>query len=468
MSLSVALLLALFALMIGALAGFLVASRRHEPTAQALTLAQHSSQGEALARARAEEAVSQLQHRLNDLQQALANAEQQKLQRDQELRRLDSLLTEQQTRLAAAQEQLTAERQLLQQADQQFSLRFENLAQKIFEEKSRRFTEQNQTGLDGLLRPLREQLKDFHDKVDKAYATESGERAVLKEHLARLERLNQQISDDAVNLTRALKGDRKLQGNWGELILEKVLEESGLRRGHEYETQVSTSNEDGQRLIPDVIIRLPENRDIVIDSKVSLVAYERYCSSDDAAERERALRDHVQSLRQHIRGLSDKGYTHLAGVRTLDFVFLFMPVEAAFLLAVEADAELFSEAFSRRIVIVSPTTLLATLRTVASIWQFEKQNRNTEEIVAAAGLLHDKFVGFIDNMKRIGHALNQGQAAYEDAFKQLSEGRGNMIVSVAKLQKLGARTRKQLPADLLEPDAAAGDFNEPNDRSPLP
>jgi DNA recombination protein RmuC len=414
-----------------------------------------SSQGEhsaALEAARLQEQLRQAEKNHERLLAEKAEALHQRNALESELRQQSVQLAEISTRLHAAQEQLQAERQLLQGAQQQLGTHFENLAQKIFEEKSRKFTEQNQLGLDGVLNPLREQLKDFRDKVDKAYSSEASERAVLKEHLTRLESLNRQISDDAVNLTKALKGDSKLQGNWGEMILERVLEESGLRRGHEYETQFSSVNEDGQRLIPDVIVRLPEGRDIIIDSKVSLLAYERYCSSEDALEREAALKAHVLSLRTHMRGLSAKAYEHIKEIRTLDFVFIFMPIEAAFMLAVEHDASLFSEAFAHKIIIVSPTTLLATLRTVESIWRYERQSKNAEEIARQAGQLHDKFVGFIDNMKRIGNSLNQSQIAYEDALKQLSEGRGNLVNGALKLQKLGAKTKKQLPGELVELD----------------
>lgn len=374
---------------------------------------------------------------------------------EQGLRSQAEQLAELNTRLAAAREQIEAERKLLQEAEQTLSTRFENLAQKIFEEKSQKFSEQNKTGLDTLLNPLREQLKDFRDKVDGAYNNEARERFALKEQLSRLESLNKQISDDASNLTKALKGDKKLQGNWGEVILARVLEESGLRLGHEYETQFSLKNEDGQRQIPDVIVRLPENRDIIIDSKVSLVDYERYCSEEDPAEKERALKAHVQALRNHIRSLSEKGYENLAGLRSLDFVFIFMPVEAAFMLAVEHDAALFREAFDRKIIIVSPTTLLATLRTVESIWRYERQNRNAEEIARQAGALHDKFVGFVETLKKVGELLNRSQQAYDNAYKQLTDGRGNLVGSTQRLQKLGAKTKKQMPDDLLANDAAA-------------
>jgi len=455
-------LLVPFCLLLGAVFGHwrqsqrlsTLVSRVLELQAQ-LTAHTQSEHDAALERARLDEQWRQAEKNQERLLAEQAESRQQRSRLEAELQQQSILLAETSTRLLAAQEQLQAERQLLQGAQQQLGTHFENLAQKIFEEKSRKFTEQNQLGLDGVLSPLREQLKDFRDKVDKAYGSEASERAVLKEHLTRLEGLNRQISDDASNLTRALKGDRKLQGNWGEMILERVLEESGLRRGHEYETQFSSTNEDGQRLIPDVIVRLPENRDIIIDAKVSLLAYERYCSSDDAAEKEAALKAHVLSLRTHIRSLSAKAYEHIKEIRSLDFVFIFMPVEAAFLVAVEHDSSLFSEAFARKIIIVSPTTLLATLRTVESIWRYEKQSRNHEEIAYQAGQLHDKFVGFIDNMKRIGNALNQSQLAYESAYKQLSEGRGNLVNGALKLQKLGAKTKKNLPGELLDADKDA-------------
>ena len=456
MTLFLICLLLLLCFLLGALLGHWRQAGRTTALRQALearlaaqTEGEHSN---ALERTRLQEQLRQADLTQQRLLAEQDEARQQRARLEAELRQQAVQLAEAQTRLSAAQEQLKAERQLLQGAEQQLGTHFENLAQKIFEEKSRKFTEQNQQGLDGVLGPLREQLKDFRDKVDNAYNNEARERFALKDQLTRLEGLNRQISDDAVNLTRALKGDRKLQGNWGEMILERVLEESGLRRGHEYETQFSTTTDEGQRLIPDVIVRLPENRDIVIDAKVSLVAYERYCSSDDAAEKEAALKAHILSLRTHIRSLSDKAYEHLKAIRTLDFVFIFMPVEAAFMLAVENDAALFREAFDRKIIIVSPTTLLATLRTVESIWRYERQSRNAEEIARQAGALHDKFVGFIDNMKRIGNALNQSQLAYEDAFKQLSEGRGNLVGGALRLQKLGAKTKKQLPGELVDDD----------------
>lgn len=496
MNVFVLLVVVLVAVLVGAaIVHFLSASRLADITrlTQALAEQEKINQAGAIERARLGEKIEQAQKELANLAhlrtaaeqlaareaalrgtheqlEALraekASAQQERAGLEAQVRQRGEQIAELTTRLDALREQLTAERALLQEAQEKFGVHFENLAQKIFEEKSQKFSEQNKVGIDSVLNPLREQLKEFREKVDGAYNNEARERFALREQLTRLENLNRQISDDAVNLTRALKGDKKLQGNWGEVILTRVLEESGLRDGHEYETQFNLRNDEGQRQIPDVIVRLPENRDIIIDAKVSLVDYERYCTSEDADEKERALKAHVQALRNHIRSLSDKAYENLPGIRTLDFVFIFMPVEAAFMLAVEHDPALFREAFDKKIIIVSPTTLLATLRTVESIWRYERQNRNAEAIAKQAGLLHDKFVGFIDTLKRIGDHLGRSQQAYDDAFKQLSEGRGNLVNRTLVLQKLGAKTKKQLPGELVDTGTDALEFDAPEEEAP--
>lgn len=370
---------------------------------------------------------------------------------EKELRERDTRFAEIDTRLRAEREQVAAQTQFVKEQEQLLKLQFEQLATKIFEEKSRKFTEQNKVGMDGLISPLREQLKDFRERVETTYSNESRERFALKEQIARLESLNKQISDDASNLARALKGDKKLQGNWGEVILARVLEGSGLREGHEYVTQFSIKDDDGQRRLPDVIVRLPENRDIVIDAKVSLNDYERYCASDDVAERERLLKMHTAAVRNHIRALSEKRYEDLPGLRTLDFVFLFMPVEAAFMLAVEHDPALFREAFDKKIIIVSPTTLLATLRTVESIWRYERQNQNAEKIALEAGRLHDKFAGLLEHLKKLGDALDMSQDRYRKTVSSLS-GHGGLVGRVETLKKLGAKAKKALPLQRLDID----------------
>ncbi len=473
----------LLAALLGALSGALVMFVARQSRIGALQVEQQRWQDEAQARA---VAAAREQSRLQQLEQelmALASLkalpaelaaaqatlaglkaqEQQGVQRwqqgEEERRRLEGLLrardarlAELETRLQAEREQLDARMAFIKEQEQGLRLQFEQLATRIFEEKSQKFTEQNRTGLDTLLSPLREQLKDFREKVETTYGNEARERFALKEQLTRLESLNRQISDDASNLTKALKGDKKLQGNWGEVILSRVLEESGLREGHEYVTQFSVTDEDGQRRLPDVIVRLPENRDIVIDAKVSLVDYEKYCSNDDEAERERALKAHTNALRNHIKLLSEKRYEDLPGLRTLDFVFLFMPVEAAFMLAVEHDPALFREAFDKKIIIVSPTTLLATLRTVESIWRYERQNRNAEKIAKEAGLLHDKFATLLEHLEALGKTLERSQEQYRKTVSSLS-GHGGLVGKVDSLKKLGAKAKKKLPLEKLDIDA---------------
>lgn len=404
-------------------------------------------------------AQARLTAHLTTQQEQERQAAQRQQQTEEERRRLemqvrerDTRLAELETRLLAEREQLEARMGFIKEQEQSLRLQFEQLATRIFEEKSQKFTEQNRTGLDTLLSPLREQLKDFREKVETTYGNEARERFALKEQLTRLESLNRQISDDASNLTKALKGDKKLQGNWGEVILSRVLEESGLREGHEYVTQFSVTDEDGQRRLPDVIVRLPENRDIVIDAKVSLVDYEKYCASDDEAERERALKAHTNALRNHIKLLSEKRYEDLPGLRTLDFVFLFMPVEAAFMLAVEHDPALFREAFDKKIIIVSPTTLLATLRTVESIWRYERQNRNAEKIAKEAGLLHDKFATLLEHLEALGKTLERSQEQYRKTVSSLS-GHGGLVGKVDSLKRLGAKAKKSLPLEKLDIDA---------------
>ncbi|WP_372878631.1 DNA recombination protein RmuC [Spongiibacter marinus] len=339
---------------------------------------------------------------------------------------------------------------LLKQAKEELSAQFEKLAHKIFDEKSRRFSESNQQSLQQSLNPFREQLKGFQERVNQIYDIENRQHGELREQLKTLQEMNHSISREAHNLTRALKGDNKAQGNWGEVILERVLEESGLRKGHEYDTQQSFTDEQGRRRQPDVIVHLPDDKDIIIDAKVSLIAYERYCSSEDDSERSAALKEHIQSVRQHIGGLSTKAYQHIEGLRTLDFVFIFIPVEAAFMAAFEHDPELFRSAYEQNIVVVGPTTLLATLRTVQSIWRYERQNRNAEKIAREAGALHDQFVLVSESLEDLGKHLDRGQQAYEKTLKRMTEGRGNVVGRIARLEALGAKVKKQIPAALSD------------------
>lgn len=337
----------------------------------------------------------------------------------------------------------------LVQLKEQMNKDFENLANKIFEDKSEKFSAQNKTSLDIILNPLKEKIKDFEDKVQKHYDDESREKASLKQQISMLHDLNQQMSKEAHNLTKALKGDSKAQGNWGEFILESVLEKSGLVKDREYVVQASYMAEDGKRYQPDIVINLPESKSIIVDSKVSLVAYEKFIAADDDTVKALAIKEHLQSLRNHLKGLGDKNYQKLYGLQSLDFVLLFIPIEPAFALAVQQDAQLFNDAFERNIVIVSPSTLLATLRTIASIWRQENQNKNAFEIANKAGDLYDKFNGFIEDMLDLGKKMDQSKNSYVDAMKKLVDGRGNLINKVEDLKKMGAKASKSLPQNLL-------------------
>ncbi|WP_237065141.1 DNA recombination protein RmuC [Microbulbifer guangxiensis] len=344
---------------------------------------------------------------------------------------------------------LAEQRQLLEQTRKSMAEQFENLANRIFEEKQQAFARRSEDSLRKSLDPLERQLGDFRKRVEHVYDRENAERNSLMGQIRALREQTQRISDEAINLTSALKGDRKVQGNWGEVVLERLLEESGLQRGREYDTQVSFSS-DGRRRQPDVIVRLPENKDLIIDSKVSLVDYERYCSAENDEGREQALKQHVQSLRSHIAGLNKKAYEQLEGVRTLDFVFIFVPIEAAYMLAMQADPGLFRDAYDKHIVLVSPTTLMATLRTVENIWRYEKQNKNAEKIAAEAGKLHDQFAMVLESLDELGNRIRQAEDAYEQTYKRLATGRGNAVKRIDSLRKLGAKTRRQLDTDLRE------------------
>lgn len=352
---------------------------------------------------------------------------------------------------------------LLQETREQLNKEFQLLANKIFDDKQVQFAEQSKQAISASVDPLKIQIDTFRKKVEDVYDKENAGRNQLMGQILELQKQTRQIGEDAINLTNALKGDNKTQGNWGEVILERLLEQSGLQKGREYDVQVGLKDEFGSRRNPDVIIRLPENKDIVIDSKVSLVHYEQYINAQEQAERERLLKLHISSLRTHIQQLSSKSYDKLDGIRSLDFVFLFVPIEAAFMAALQSDQSLFREAYDRHIIMVSPTTLLASLRTVENIWRYEKQNRNAEEIARQAGGLHDQFVLVLEAMKDMERQLEKAGAAFELVNKRLVAGNGNLIRRVENLRKLGAKTKKQLPAELLpeaEPELLGNDNSE--------
>ena len=347
-------------------------------------------------------------------------------------------------------QKLDEQKREIDELQQRFVKEFENLANKILEEKSTKFTAQNKENIDQILKPLNEKIKEFEKRVEETYDKESKQRFSLEVEIKKLYEANLQITKDATNLTNALKGQAKTQGNWGEFILESILEKSGLVKGREYLVQESYTGEDKRRLQPDVIINLPDHKNMVIDSKVSLVAYERYSSAESENDKANALRDHIASLRNHIKGLSGKNYQNLYQIQSLDFVLMFMPIEPAFSLAVQYEAGLFNEAFEKNIVIVSPSTLLATLRTIASIWRQENQNKNAIEIARQSGALYDKFVGFVEDLVNIGNKIDASKASYAEAMKKLHEGSGNLVSRAEKIRKLGAKTTKSQPQSILE------------------
>lgn len=337
----------------------------------------------------------------------------------------------------------------LQNARDELRAQFAELAGRIFDEREQRFNELSGQRLGQLLEPLKERIQSFEKRVEESYQQEARERFSLAKELERLQQLNQRLSDEATSLTRALQG-QKIQGNWGELVLERVLESAGLEKGREYQTQVSLKSVDGERFQPDVVVKLPGERHVIIDAKVSLLAYRQYIEAEDDDARQRALKQHLTSLRGHLRGLAGKDYARLEGLDNLDFVLLFVPIEAAFAVALQGDPVLFQEAFDQRIVIVSPTTLLAILRVIDSLWRQERQSQNAREIAERAGQLYDKFVAFITDLDEIGSRLQQAEQAYGAARNKLVSGRGNLVGRVEKLRLLGARAGKQLSDGLLE------------------
>lgn len=339
-------------------------------------------------------------------------------------------------------------RQQQEDLAQRMNVQFEVTAQKIFEEKSVKFADQNHKNISSVLEPLKEKLKDFERKVEETYSTERSERGILRGELTKLMELNKVMSAETHNLTRALKGESKTQGNWGELILENILERSGLRKGEEYIVQgvdMDLRGDDGQILRPDVIVNLPDSKHIIVDSKMTLTAYEQYSSAENLEEQDRCGKLHVESLKKHIDGLSEKKYHAAEKLISPDFVILFMPLEPAFALAFKLKPELFQYAWERNVAIVSPTTLLATLRTVSALWKQDRQEKNALEIAKRGGLLYEKFAGLLKDLQNLGEKLGAAQKAHEDVIKKVSEGRGNLMDQVEDLKRLGAKTEKSLP-----------------------
>ena len=350
-------------------------------------------------------------------------------------------------------EKLNIQKQELSQLQQRFQTEFENIANRLLEEKSQRFTQQNQSQMNDLLNPLREKIKDFEDNMSRRFSDETRERISLKTEIEGLVKLNQQLSSDAHNLTSALRGDSKIQGDWGEMQLEKLLEKSGLLRGVHYDAQFSFTDENGQQRRPDFVIQLPENKQLILDSKVSLTAYEQFFNHDDPSVKTRFLKAHIDSLRTHVRGLSDKNYARLYQLNSLDYVIMFVPIESAFSFAMKEDTTLFTDALDKNVLIVTPTTLMATMRTIGYIWKQENQKKHVLEIARQSGLLYDKFVAFVEDLKQIGHRLEGAQTAYHDAMNKLNDSRkyGDTLVGRAeRIRELGAKASKRLPKEFLE------------------
>jgi len=342
-------------------------------------------------------------------------------------------------------EKLEDQKAEISKLQDRFRVEFKNLANEILEEKSKKFTEQNRSNIDQLLKPLGEKIRDFEKKIGDTYDKEAQQRFSLKEEVKRLAELNKKISEDAENLTRALKGDSKSQGNWGEMILESILERSGLSKDREYVVQPSFQGDDGHRRQPDVVVSYPGNRSVIIDAKVSLTAYERMVDASSPELTEKYLKEHLSSIRNHVTELSNKNYLDIYQVQSLDFIMMFLPVEPAYLLAIKEDPEIWNYAYDRRILLISPTNLLAALKMIASLWRQEYQNKNALEIARQSGDLLDKFYALLSDLNDIGSRLKLTQKSYDDAINKLSEGKGNLIRRAQRIQELGAKTKKNLP-----------------------
>jgi len=394
--------------------------------------------------------VRVLEERNRGLQQQLDDAITESRVKDQTILSLTGNLSRREAEHAGLEKRLADQRMELESMQERLKTEFKNLASEILEDKSKRFTEQNKTKLEEILKPLGEKIREFEKRVEETYDKESKQRFSLEKEIRNLAELNQQIGKEAGNLTRALKGQAKTQGNWGEVILESILEKSGLVRDREYVIQPSFTGPDGRRLQPDVVVTYPGNRSVVIDSKVSLVAYERFSSSDDREEQEKALRDHLISVRNHINELASKNYQDLYQLHSLDFVMLFMPVEPAYMAAMQQDPALWNFAYERRVLMISPTNLIAALKMISNLWRVEYQNKNAQEIARQSADLLDKFSSFLDDLQDIGRKIEATRSSHEAAMNKLSTGKGNLIRRAEKLKELGARPSKELPKSLLE------------------
>ena len=390
-----------------------------------------------------------LSERMNKLEQELVNERNEKEELRSSKEQLGYQLARNEVDLENLKQKNEEQKEEMFKLQEKFTKEFEILASKILDEKSTKFTKQNKENLERILDPLKEKIKNFEDKVEKTHKESIDYHAALRQQIFGLKELNEQMSREALNLTRALKGDSKMQGNWGELVLERVLEKSGLEKGREYTVQQSFVKKDGSRVLPDVIINLPDGKKMIIDSKVSLTDYERYINSEEEHQ-DQHLRNHLSSLKKHVEQLSSKKYEELYEMESPDFVLMFVPIEPAFAIALNNDNELYNKAFEKNIVIVTPTTLLATLRTIDSMWSNDKQQRNAIEIARQAGALYDKFEGFIGDLTKVGSKMDAAKGEYEEAMKKLYKGHGNLISRVENLKKMGAKAKKSIPDPILK------------------
>tara|TARA_B100000768_G_C11259965_1_gene368320 strand:- start:42 stop:1364 length:1323 start_codon:yes stop_codon:yes gene_type:complete len=413
--------------------------------------------GQLLGKLKREKEKSILEGQNSLLKSSLINLENSVLETEKKINSIqqekENLLTinsHQAADLKNLQLKLNENKKEINKIQEKFTLEFENLANRILDEKSTKFTNQNKENLNIILNPLKEKIKGFEDKVDKTHKESIDYHAALRQQIIGLKEMNLQMSKETINLTKALKGDNKTQGNWGELVLERVLEKSGLEKDREYFVQQSFTNDEGKRVLPDVVIHLPDNKKMIVDSKVSLTAYEQFVNCDDESEKSLFLKDHINSLKRHIEQLSEKKYEDIYKIESPDFVLLFIPIEPAFAIAINADNFLYNKAFEKNIVIVTPSTLLATLRTIDSMWNNEKQQKNALEIARQAGSLYDKFYGLLNDLIGIGKKIDASKTDYNAAMKKLFEGSGNLITSVEKLKKMGAKAKKALPENIIE------------------
>ena len=397
-----------------------------------------------------------LEEKINGLLQQI---EQLKLQVNQTVQERETIRTEKEALVIQLSKKETdfenlwernkEQKEEVEKLQEKFTKEFENLANKILEEKTTKFTEQNKENLKNILSPLQDKIQLFEKKVEDTHKESIDYHAALRQQILGLREMNEQMSKETLNLTKALKGDSKMQGNWGELILERVLEKSGLEKGREYEVQQSFTTEEGNRVQPDVVINLPDGKKMIVDSKVTLTAYEKYINEEDDNLKSQFLKEHLVSLKRHVDQLSEKNYHDLYQMESPDFVLLFIPIESAFALALNEDTTLYNKAFEKNIVIVTPSTLLATLRTIDSMWTNQKQQENAVEIARQAGALYDKFHGLLSDLISVGKKMDDAKAGYSDAMNKLIDGKGNLITSVEKLKKMGAKAKKALPENIL-------------------